>query len=102
MNALRKHRTPLAALGGAAFLTFAAAGGAHGQAPALTRATPAAKAPDPNGYIAYDLKTLHQGPNIVRCAVINSAGLSNMCARFLDPEDKPLKGFTLRVSEVGK
>jgi hypothetical protein len=234
MNALRKLRTPLAALGGAAFLTFAAAGGAYGQAPALTRATPAAKAPDPNGYIdrwlllepivvevrsnqqltdsfvqaalkkeyfpsqftgvpkdgdkvtvgdaeltwhaldtsdynvnlyhfAYDLKkptfnvvfwavtivncpreipdvrlsagsnsasiwwvngkevidlygdrrmlvddgvskrlTLNQGPNIVRCAVINSPGLSNMCARFLDPEDKPLKGFTLRVSEAGQ
>jgi hypothetical protein len=48
MNALRKHRTPLAALAGAALLAFAAAGGAHGQAPALTRATPAAKAPDPN------------------------------------------------------
>jgi len=46
--------------------------------------------------------TLHQGPNIVRCAVINSPGLSNMCARFLDSEDKPLQGFTLSVSEGGK
>jgi len=46
--------------------------------------------------------TLHKGPNIVRCAVINSPGLSNMCARFLDAEDKPLKGFTVSVGEVGK
>jgi hypothetical protein len=46
--------------------------------------------------------TLNQGPNLVRCAVINSPGLSNMCARFLDPEDKPLKGFTLSVGEAGK
>ncbi len=46
--------------------------------------------------------TLNKGPNIVRGAVINSPGLSNMCARFLDPEDKPLKGITLSVGEVGK
>jgi hypothetical protein len=45
---------------------------------------------------------LHKGPNIVRCAVINSPGLSNMCARFLDAEDRPLRGFTLSVGEVGK
>ncbi|HSW49393.1 MAG TPA: hypothetical protein VLH09_04420 [Bryobacteraceae bacterium] len=42
--------------------------------------------------------TLNQGPNVVRCAVINSPGLSNMCARFLDAEDKPLKGFTVSVA----
>jgi hypothetical protein len=46
--------------------------------------------------------TLNQGPNIVRAAVINSPGLSNMCARFLDADDKPLKGFTIRSSEGGK
>jgi hypothetical protein len=46
--------------------------------------------------------TLHKGPNIVRCAVINSPGLSNMCARFLDAEDRPLKGVTVSVGEVGK
>jgi hypothetical protein len=46
--------------------------------------------------------TLHKGPNIVRCAVINSPGLSNMCARFLDAEDRPLKGFTVSVGEAGK
>ena len=46
--------------------------------------------------------TLNKGPNIVRCAVINSPGLSNMCARFLDAEDKPLKGITVSVGEVRK
>jgi hypothetical protein len=46
--------------------------------------------------------TLNKGPNIVRAAVINSPGLSNMCARFLDAEDRPLKGFTLSVSEAGR
>jgi len=46
--------------------------------------------------------TLNKGPNIVRCAVINSPGLSNMCARFLDAEDKPLTGITVSVGEVRK
>ncbi len=46
--------------------------------------------------------TLNKGPNIVRCAVINSPGLSNMCARFLDSEDRPLTGFTVSVGEAGK
>jgi hypothetical protein len=46
--------------------------------------------------------TLNKGPNIVRCAVINSPGLSNMCARFLDAEDKPLKGITMSVGAAGK
>ncbi len=41
--------------------------------------------------------TLRKGPNIVRCAVINSPGLSNMCARFLDAEDKPVRGFTVSL-----
>ncbi len=41
--------------------------------------------------------TLKQGLNVVRCAVINSPGASDFCTRFLDAEDKPLKGFTLSV-----
>jgi hypothetical protein len=45
--------------------------------------------------------TLHKGPNVLRCAVINAPGLSNMCARFLDAEDQPVKGFTVSVGEVG-
>jgi len=235
MNALYKRSIPaLAVLAGTALLAVAAAVGARGQAPTLTRATSAAKAPDPNGYLqrwllldpirvqvrsnqeltdsfvqaalkkeyfpnqftvvpkdgdkvtvgdaelewhaldtsdynvnlyhfAYDRKkptynvvfwavtvvncpremrdvrlsvgsnsasiwwvngkevidlygdrhmlvddgvskrlTLNQGQNIVRCAVINAPGLSNMCARFLDADDKPVKGFTLSVGQAGK
>ena len=41
--------------------------------------------------------TLKQGPNIVRCAVVNGGGASDFCARFLDSADKPLTGFTLSV-----
>jgi hypothetical protein len=44
--------------------------------------------------------TLKRGPNLVRCAVINSGGATDFCARFLDGEDKPLKGFTLSVGAV--
>jgi hypothetical protein len=43
--------------------------------------------------------TLHKGPNIVRAAVINGGGATDFCARFLDPADRPLKGFTVSLSE---
>jgi hypothetical protein len=46
--------------------------------------------------------TLNKGPNVVRCAVVNAPGLSNMCARFLDSDGKPLKGFTLTLSDAGR
>ena len=46
--------------------------------------------------------TLKRGANIVRCAVINGGGATDFCARFLDAEEKPLKGFTLRVGAVAK
>jgi hypothetical protein len=42
--------------------------------------------------------TLKKGPNIVRCAVINGGGATDFCARFLDAEDRPLKGFTVSVA----
>ena len=44
--------------------------------------------------------TLKKGPNVVRCAVINAPGLSAFCARFLDKDDKPVKGFTISVGDV--
>jgi len=44
--------------------------------------------------------TLKKGPNVVRCAVINSPGVSDICARFLDAEDKPVKGFTVKMGDV--
>ncbi len=39
--------------------------------------------------------TLRKGPNVLRCAVINSPGVSDFCARFLDLENTPVTGFTL-------
>jgi hypothetical protein len=46
--------------------------------------------------------TLKKGPNVVRCAVINSPGLSDFCARFLDGEGKPLMGYAVSLSNAGK
>ena len=39
--------------------------------------------------------TLRKGRNILRCAVINGPGLSDMCVRFIDERAKPVTGFTL-------
>jgi hypothetical protein len=46
--------------------------------------------------------SLKKGPNIVRCAVINSPGVSDLCARFLDTEDKPVKGFTVNLENIAR
>jgi hypothetical protein len=46
--------------------------------------------------------TLNKGPNIVRAAIVNGGGATDFCARFLDAEDKPLKGFTVSVVGTGK
>jgi hypothetical protein len=42
---------------------------------------------------------LNKGANIVRCAVINGGGATDFCARFLDKDGAPLKGFTLTLSK---
>ena len=42
--------------------------------------------------------TLNKGPNIVRAAVVNGGGATDFCARFLDADDKPLKGFTVSLA----
>jgi hypothetical protein len=46
--------------------------------------------------------TLNAGPNIVRVGAINSGGTTAFCARFLNQNDKPLKGFTVSVVEAAK
>ena len=46
--------------------------------------------------------TLNKGPNIVRGAVVNGGGATDFCARFLDENDKPLKGFTVSVIDAAK
>lgn len=42
--------------------------------------------------------TLKKGANIVRCAVVNGGGATDFCARLLDANDQPLKGFSVRLS----
>lgn len=44
--------------------------------------------------------TLKAGANIVRAAIVNGGGATDFCARFLDADDKPLKGFTARLTAV--
>ena len=39
--------------------------------------------------------TLRKGRNILRAAVINGPGLSDMCARFLDEAGKPVTGYEI-------
>ena len=42
--------------------------------------------------------TLKKGPNIVRAAIINGGGATDFCARFLDADDKPLRGLAVSLS----
>jgi hypothetical protein len=46
--------------------------------------------------------TLKKGPNVVRCAILNAGGATDFCARFLDKDERPLKGFTLSMGEGAK
>jgi hypothetical protein len=46
--------------------------------------------------------TLNKGPNIVRAAIVNGGGATDFCARFLDAEDRPLKGVTVSVVDTAK
>ena len=39
--------------------------------------------------------TLKKGRNVLRCAVINGPGLSDMCARFIDEKGNPVTNFTV-------
>ena len=44
--------------------------------------------------------TLKKGLNVVRCAVFNAGGATDFCARFLDADEKPLKAFTVNLSNA--
>ena len=46
--------------------------------------------------------TLKKGANIVRAAILNAGGATDFCARFLDGEDRPLKGFTVSAGAPAK
>ena len=41
--------------------------------------------------------TLKKGRNVLRFALINGPGLSDLCARFIDEKGKPVTGYTLNV-----
>lgn len=43
--------------------------------------------------------TLKKGPNTVRAMVVNGGGATDFCARFLDANDKPIKGLTVTLRE---
>lgn len=43
--------------------------------------------------------TLKKGVNVLMGAVINGGGPTGACARFLDKEDKPVKGVTIQLSK---
>ena len=45
--------------------------------------------------------TLKKGANIIRAAIVNGGGATDFCARFLDENDKPLKGYTVTLSANG-
>ena len=44
--------------------------------------------------------TLKKDQNIIRAAIVNGGGATDFCARFLDQDDKPLKGYTVTLNEV--
>jgi hypothetical protein len=43
--------------------------------------------------------TLKQGANVIRAAILNAGGATDFCARFLDADDRPLKGITVKLTE---
>jgi len=46
--------------------------------------------------------TLQKGRNIVRAAIVNGGGATDFCARFLDAQDRPLKGLTVSVVDAAQ
>lgn len=41
--------------------------------------------------------TLKKGPNVVRAAILNAGGATDLCARFLDSAGAPVLGLTARL-----
>ncbi len=46
--------------------------------------------------------TLRKGANVIRAAIVNGGGATDFCARFLDADDKPLKGYTVILADPAK
>lgn len=43
--------------------------------------------------------TLKKGTNVIRAAVVNAGGATDFCARFLDGDDKPIRGITVSLPD---
>ena len=42
--------------------------------------------------------TLKKGANVVRAAIVNAGGATDFCARFIDEDGNPVKGFTVNLA----
>jgi hypothetical protein len=42
--------------------------------------------------------TLKKGINVIRAAIVNGGGATDFCARFLDEDGNPVRGFTSRLT----
>lgn len=42
--------------------------------------------------------TLNAGANVIRAAIVNAGGATDFCARFLDPDDRPIKTLTVTLT----
>jgi hypothetical protein len=43
--------------------------------------------------------TLKKGRNVIVAAIVNGGGATDFCARFLDENDKPITGLTVRLED---
>lgn len=46
--------------------------------------------------------TLKKGANVIRAAIFNGGGATDFCARFLGPDERPLKRFTVTLGAQAK
>ena len=42
--------------------------------------------------------SLRKGRNVIRAIIINAGGATDFCARFLDAEDRPIRGLTVSIN----
>jgi hypothetical protein len=45
--------------------------------------------------------TLKKGPNVIIAAIVNGGGATDFCARFIDEQGHPVRGFVTRVAAEG-
>jgi hypothetical protein len=43
--------------------------------------------------------TLKKGTNVIRAAIVNGGGATDFCARFIDEDGNPVRGFVTRTVE---